>query len=442
MSGEVPDPGWYPCPSGLPQQRYWDGRSWSQRVRPLTTDDPAPTDGPGPGEAPPPPRDEPPTGPGAWPGAPPRPRAPDPGRPKPPPSWRGGPRPPGLSFDAGAKSSRPAVRPPDAAAPMRSAPVGRSVGAASDGTVPGRFDTAPARVVTPPAPPPRRGGGVRPLLALAPVAVAAAAIVALVAYGLNLLWPVWGAIVPVVAWWAPAPLLSARSVRRFIARTWYGCREPTREETQRLEVPWTGVLRRAGVDPGRFHLMVVESDDLNAYASDGDIVTVTSLAVRKLPARRLEAVLAHELGHHLRRHLIPALLLTQLLLPVRLLWGLTRAVWWPVRRMYRVAVIWRTPFGYLVTGLLAIVAAVAFVIFAVPAAVAYGGAALSGLGRDRAELEADAEAVRLGLGEPLLAVIEEFITSGEQAEHRRVLRTPLILRRARRIHVLLAEHGE
>lgn len=321
---------------------------------------------------------------------------------------------------------------------MRAAPPSRSVGVTADGSIPGRFDSAPGPA---PEPPPRRSvrGGVRGFAALLPVILAAALIVGLASYGLNLVWPVWGALVPFAAWWLPAPLVALPSARRFVARSWYGCREPTREESDRLRAPWADVLRRAGTPAGRYRLMVVESEELNAYASGGGIVTVTTLAVRKLPPRRLEAVLAHELGHHLRRHLLPEFLLAQLLLPVRFLWGVTRAVWWPVRRMYRLAVIWHTPFGFLLTGLLAIVAAAVFVAFAVPAALAYGGAALSGLGRDRSELEADAEAVRLGLGEPLLAVIEDFVTSGEQASRRRILRTPLILRRAHRIRELLAE---
>lgn len=322
---------------------------------------------------------------------------------------------------------------------MRAAPLSRPVTTTADGAVPGRFDTAPAPVT---APPTRTPKPLRSLPALAPVALAAVVIVGLASYGLDLLWPVWGAVVPVLAWWLPAPLHSIAPARRFIARAWYGCREPTGEEAQRLGTPWASVLRRARIPEDRFHLMVIESDELNAYASAGNIVTVTTLAARKLPARRLEAILAHELGHHLRRHAIPGFLLTQLLLPVRLVWGVTRVVWWPVRKMYRLAVIWGTPFGYLVTGLLAIVAGAVFVVFAIPAGTAYGGAALSGLGRDRAEFHADAAAVDLGLGQQLLAVVEEFITSGEQARVGRLGRTPLIVRRARRIRHLLAERGE
>ncbi len=43
------DPGWYPDPKGTPQERYWDGHTWTDRTRPMTivlpprpsTDEPA-----------------------------------------------------------------------------------------------------------------------------------------------------------------------------------------------------------------------------------------------------------------------------------------------------------------------------------------------------------------------------------------------------------------
>ncbi|MFN8126424.1 MAG: DUF2510 domain-containing protein [Candidatus Nanopelagicales bacterium] len=30
------DPGWYPDPKGMPQERYWDGHSWTDHTRPMT----------------------------------------------------------------------------------------------------------------------------------------------------------------------------------------------------------------------------------------------------------------------------------------------------------------------------------------------------------------------------------------------------------------------
>ncbi len=30
------DPGWYPDPQGIPQERFWDGHGWTDRTRPMT----------------------------------------------------------------------------------------------------------------------------------------------------------------------------------------------------------------------------------------------------------------------------------------------------------------------------------------------------------------------------------------------------------------------
>lgn len=32
--GEL-EPGWYPDPEGEPKERYWDGRGWTDRTRPM-----------------------------------------------------------------------------------------------------------------------------------------------------------------------------------------------------------------------------------------------------------------------------------------------------------------------------------------------------------------------------------------------------------------------
>ena len=47
---------------------------------------------------------------------------------------------------------------------------------------------------------------------------------------------------------------------------------------------------------------VIDSDELNAFACGGHLVVVTSFAFRRLTARQLAGVLAHELGHFLSLH--------------------------------------------------------------------------------------------------------------------------------------------
>src|ERR687896_2342769 len=55
------------------------------------------------------------------------------------------------------------------------------------------------------------------------------------------------------------------------------------------------------MDRGRLVLMAEDAGVINAYATAGHLVCFTTGALR-LPDRQLEAVLAHELGHHTELH--------------------------------------------------------------------------------------------------------------------------------------------
>ncbi|WP_024936757.1 M48 family metalloprotease [Actinomadura welshii] len=224
--------------------------------------------------------------------------------------------------------------------------------------------------------------------------------VAAVAVGLQVLWPVWGPAVVVVVW---AVLLLAP----FTARLAYGYREPDVTERVRLGQPWQDVQRRAGA--GAYRLVVVESDELNACRPFGRTVAVTSRSARSLPPGRLEAVLAHELGHLLGWRALPAFVHAQVTLPGRaLVWALRRP-WAPVVPMWKRAVEWHRPIGFLLVFLLAVLAAAVTVVVALPAAVAHGAALGARLLSARGEARADAAAVRLGFGAELVAAVEERI---------------------------------
>lgn len=304
---------------------------------------------------------------------------------------------------------------------------------------PGRAEPGPVSPVRP-----GLGSTLVALTMLAPVLAGALMIVGPIAYGMALVWPVWGGVVPFAVWWAAAPLFLVPATQRLIATTWYGCRDATGDEATRLDAPWRAVLARAGIPAGRYRLMVVDSEELNAYATTGRIVVVTSQAARTLPPDQLEAVLAHELGHQLSLHVVPVFCHAQLMVPIRVLWWLLARSWRPVRRMWAVAVKWHTPFGFLVTFLLAILAAAAFVVSAAPAAIAFVGVALSRISTDSTEYQADRAAIDLGLGPALLAVLESFIDAGRGGTGRlgRLLAVqPLLVRRAHRIRKTLAQRS-
>ena len=100
---------------------------------------------------------------------------------------------------------------------------------------------------------------------------------------------------------AGAVLMVLRPVERFAARALFGMREPTAAESARVEPLLTRACGAAGIDRARLVLLAEDSSRINAYATAGHLVCVTTGALR-LDDRRLEAVLAHELGHHTELH--------------------------------------------------------------------------------------------------------------------------------------------
>jgi Zn-dependent protease with chaperone function len=277
------------------------------------------------------------------------------------------------------------------------------------------------------------------LVALVPVLAGALGVVAPIAYGLHLAWPDWGAVAPFAVWGALVPLSLTPGARLLTARVAYGCREPDAAERDRIDRPWRRAVDRAGVSAGRFRLLVMDSAELNACTPTGRIVAVTSHSARSLSPDRLEAVLVHELAHRLGRQGVLTQVTAQLMLPIGALRWVLRAMWSPVAPMWRRAVAWHRPIGFLLTFLLAIAAAAVTVVVAVPAAIALGAVAVTRPLNGQAEYEADTTAVRLGLGTALLATLEHAIETArpDRAEQPPALPMPLV-RRAGRLRKRLA----
>ncbi|NKZ04515.1 M48 family metalloprotease [Actinomadura latina] len=239
---------------------------------------------------------------------------------------------------------------------------------------------------------------------VAGVVGAEAVVVAAVAFGLHAVWPLWGAVAVVAVWGVVlvAPLGAGRV---------YGYREPTSAERVQLEQAWRDVQRRAGAG---YRLVVVESEALNACVPSGRTVAVTSASARSLPPGRLEAVLAHELGHLLGWRAVPAFVHAQVTLPSRaLMWTLRRS-WSPIGPMWKRAVAWHRPIGFVLVFLLAVSATAVTAVVALPAAVARVAAIGARLLGGRGEGRADAVAVRIGFGAELVAAVEDRI---EHARH-------------------------
>lgn len=114
-------------------------------------------------------------------------------------------------------------------------------------------------------------------------------------------------------------LLFLRPVQRLVLQRLLGARTPTRGEADVLRRAWREVAQANHIPPGRLVLAVIDSDELNAFASGGHLVVVSSFAVQNLSHDELVGVLAHELCHHLGMHTVALTISQWLSLPIVLL---------------------------------------------------------------------------------------------------------------------------
>ena len=128
-----------------------------------------------------------------------------------------------------------------------------------------------------------------------------------------------------VCWTASAGLLLLRPVEARFARLLFMVRRPSERELERLRPVWRQACQRAGAEPDGFTLRVEDSDLVNAFALGAHFVAVTRRAL-ELPDQLLEAVLAHELGHHRDLHPLAATLGWWYLMPFSLLSAALRRV--------------------------------------------------------------------------------------------------------------------
>ncbi len=141
------------------------------------------------------------------------------------------------------------------------------------------------------------------------------------AYGLGL-WLVHDGRAPlligVLGWTVSAGLVLLRPVESRFARLLFRVRRPSEQELARLLPVWRRACGRVGVDPDAFTLRIEDRQAVNAFALGAHFVAVTGRAL-ELPDELLEAVLAHELGHHRDLHPLAATLGWWYLLPFSLL---------------------------------------------------------------------------------------------------------------------------
>jgi Zn-dependent protease with chaperone function len=129
-------------------------------------------------------------------------------------------------------------------------------------------------------------------------------------------------VLPPVAWVVPVlwilsgAVLFAPAIESAVSRMRFNVNIPNHAELSVLVPAWHAVCRVAGVDGSKYHLLIEESNESNAFAAGGRTVAVTRAALR-LPPPELAAVLAHELGHHLSAHGVVSRLAWWYALPIR-----------------------------------------------------------------------------------------------------------------------------
>jgi len=250
-----------------------------------------------------------------------------------------------------------------------------------------------------------------------------------------------GLMVGSVVWTLSGALVLVRPIETFVGRLLFRLRRPDRAQLTRLTPIWLGVCHQAGADPGRYLLRVEPSETLNAFAIGGHFVAVTRAALR-LPDDMLEAVIAHELGHHRDLHPVATGLGWWYGLPFQ-------AADWLLRRIRFATAFGARVFSYLRTtrgeggidGLLGLLAALVVVGALVVAGIAtilllgvvwlplalvvWTSRLLSAALSRAAEYAADRHAVELGFGPGLARMLELLRRTEEQSPRPRGLQALL-----------------
>lgn len=150
-------------------------------------------------------------------------------------------------------------------------------------------------------------------------------VLALVPAWLAAIWPFWwivDTVAPVPfaafapAWFLAGIVLFLRPVQRLVLTRLLGARRPTVAEGEVLQRSWKVVAQATHVPANRYVLAVIDSDELNAFASGGHLVIVSSWAIENLGHDELCGVLAHELSHHLGMHTVALTIGQWLTLPI------------------------------------------------------------------------------------------------------------------------------
>ncbi len=204
------------------------------------------------------------------------------------------------------------------------------------------------------------------------------------------------AVVAAVTSLVGAVLLFIRPVELWVARRLgANARPPMAEESARIERALATPCERSGIKRERLIVNVQEDSGMNASAGAANLLFVTTGAL-ELDEDRLEAILAHELGHHRGLHPVLTAVVWWLRLPGAVLgtaFAILRRLVGRIRILVLLVTIWQATVMWL---------------FWLGDLLAMRASRLS-------EFEADRSAARWGYAEPLARSLEGLDTDLGQA---------------------------
>ena len=204
-------------------------------------------------------------------------------------------------------------------------------------------------------------------------------------------------------------LLFSKSIQRIFLSRLLEARKPSTLEAVTLQQAWRRVAQANHISIDSFVLAVVDSNEINAFASGGHLVVVSSYAVNQLDQNELTGVLAHEISHHLGSHTVALTIAQWLSLPILLL---ARIGFILQRVAERISNTFKSGLNALKFIGLLVSAALTVVSSLFVAALVVSQALSNAVGHE-SEFQADRRAVRMGFGNELLIALKHVVDDSQ-----------------------------
>ena len=204
-------------------------------------------------------------------------------------------------------------------------------------------------------------------------------------------------------------LLFSKAIQRIFLSRLLEARKPSTLEAVTLQQAWRRVAQANHISIDSFVLAVVDSNEINAFASGGHLVVVSSYAVNQLDQNELTGVLAHEISHHLGSHTVALTIAQWLSLPILLL---ARIGFILQRVAERISNTFKSGLNALKFIGLLISAALTVVSSLFVAALVVSQALSNAVGHE-SEFQADRRAVRMGFGNELLIALKHVVDDSQ-----------------------------